>query len=227
MKTKLLSLLLMIAVCSTAFGQLRTGVHAGLGYSDVTSKTKHNGHLSYSAGVLGEYKLQNGVVFHGELNYVNKGATLKEPETHQWNGIINRYEFNLNYIELPLSVGYSFGFEKDMFLTPRIGIYGSYGIGGYGILASDNLKADAGTAEIRVNPFQVTQGKMPAQDAQYSFDAFQRPNAGLVLGVDFDLSNHLRLTLDAKMSLGYPLTSYTNAGTIHFRTVGLSIGYLF
>ncbi len=53
MKTKLLALVLMMIVCSTAFGQLRTGVHIGAGFSGVTSKSKQTGHLSYSTGVIG------------------------------------------------------------------------------------------------------------------------------------------------------------------------------
>ncbi len=177
--------------------------------------------------MVGEYKLQNGLVLHGELNYVNKGATLDNSEKEQWNGIINRYEFHLHYLELPLSVGYAFDLGNDLVVTPRVGMYGAYGIGGHGIITSDNLKTDDTANELRVNPFEVTQGKMPAQDAQYSFDAFQRPNIGIVIGADLDVTKHLRLSLASQISTGYPLAQYKTAGNINFRSVTLSIGYLF
>lgn len=227
MKIKLLTLVVIALVSSTAFGQFRTGVQVGAGYSGVSSKSKQNGHLSYSAGVIGEYKLHNGLVFHGELNYVNKGATLDNPEKEQWNGIINRYEFHLHYLELPLSVGYAFDLGNKFTLTPRLGMYAAYGMGGYGLLTSDNLKTNDTPNEIRVNPFKVTQGKMPSQNAQYYFDAFQRPNIGVVMGADLDLSKHMRLSLNSQISTGYPLTYYKTSGNIHFRSIILSVGYLF
>lgn len=227
MNLKLFTLAALLLASVSVFPQFKAGVQVGGGYATVTSKTDKKGHISYLGGVMLEYAFRNKMVLHGELNYVNKGATLHQPEMQQWNGIINRYEFHLNYLELPLSVGYAFDLANSWVVTPRVGIYGSYGIGGYGLLLSDNLKTNDTPNEIRVDPFKVTQGKMPAQNAQYSFDAFQRPNIGLIVGCDADVSRHIRLSLTSRISALYPLGQYSDAGKIHLHTIHLSFAYLF
>lgn len=226
MKKYVFIFILALTTFSTAWGQWRKGIHVGIGHSDALSKAKHSGMVSYTAGVFGEYRFGSGFVLHGELNYVNKGATLDKPEMQQWNGIINRYEFHLDYVEVPLSMGYALRLGDEFAITPRAGMYAAYGVGGYGLLTTDNLKADQDPGIMRVEPFKVTQGKMPAQNAQYFFDAFQRQNVGIVLSVDTDISKRFRLSLNSQFGLLYPLAQYST-GSVHLRNITLSIGYAF
>lgn len=227
MKQKFIIITALVLLSTLSYAQVRTGIHIGTGYSDVFSKTDHDGRATFSAGFIGEYKLKSGLVWHGELNYVNKGATLHNPETQQWNGLIDKYKFSLHYIELPLSIGYAMPLAGNSFITPRAGIYGAYGICGYGHITTDNLKSDKGSGTMRVSPFKGTQGKMPAQDAQYYFDEFQRPDIGILLGLDIDFSKQIRLSASAQMNVLYPLVSYSDAGNVRFRSFNVALGYMF
>ena len=226
MKKYVFIFILSLTVSSTAWAQWCKGIHVGIGHSDVLMDVPHSGMVSYTAGVFGEYQFGNGFVLHGELNYVNKGATLDKPEMQQWNGIINRYEFHLDYVEVPLSVGYALRLGDEFAITPRAGMYVAYGVGGYGLLTSDNLKTDQDPNTIRVEPFNVTQGKMYAKNAQYFFDAFQCQNVGIVLSADSDISKHFRVSLNSQFSLFYPLAQYS-AGTVHLRNITFTVGYAF
>lgn len=68
---------------------------------------------------------------------------------------------------------------------------------------------------------------MPAQDAQYFFDEFQRPDIGILLGLDIDFSKHIRLSASAQMNVLYPLVSYSDAGNVRFRSLNVALGYMF
>lgn len=228
MNTKLLLFALLALMCGTAFAQFRKGVHAGIGSSWVSSQVKQDKHTSYVLGAVAEYRLKSGFVFHGELNYARKGSTLYNPERSIINGMIDEYEFYLDYIDLPLSVGYSFfGRGKHIVLTPRVGGYFAFGVGGYGLLTTPNISHGGGSSTIRVSPFELTMGQMPDREGFYVFDDFTRPELGIVMGVDFEFSKHFRLSMNAQIGELFQLTYYYQAGWLHCRTWHVTFGYMF
>lgn len=225
-----LLVLLFVSVCGHS-QNIDYGVLIGGGYSNVTSKTTSRGAFSYGVGAVVDYNLKSNWLLHGELKYIRKGATVDQPEQTVTNGIIDKYEFHLNYLELPISVGYKIAINERQTITPRAGLYGAVGIGGYGFITSRILPPghqDKHKATVmRVNPFELNQEKLMYEEGVYSFDAFQRPNIGAVVGVDMTLSEHFTLSLTQQMSLFYFLASYTEAGSLHFYNTQLSLSYFF
>ena len=76
-------------------------------------------------------------------------------------------------------------------------------------------------------PLKWLKEKFLNQDGQYFFDAFQRTEIGALIGLDLDLSSHVRVSLNAQMHVGYPLADYSEADSVRFRTVTVSVGYMF
>ncbi len=117
----------MIA-CSSAKAQFKIGVKAGLVHSGVTSKTDYKANVllnerdkttAYlSGGAVGEYWFNkssansNFSLIHVELKWTRRGAALYNPSDAAQNSTIDEEVFQLDFLELPVTYGYSVSIVK-------------------------------------------------------------------------------------------------------------------
>lgn len=211
---------------------IRFGVQAHVNRTTLDLKTKADApRISGGFGGLMDYYFTGNWVLHTELNYTNKSGKMYDVEKETTNGIIESVDFDIHLIELPISVGYKLLFENLPFtITPRLGAYVSAGISGKELIKSPNLSID-GTSSSEMamgNPFYHKQAPMPVKEkGTYIFPEFNRFTSGLVLGVDVDVSRHLRISIAAHRNYPFALAQYNTSGSIFTHTTYLSIGYLF
>lgn len=227
MRQIIMTVVLVAMACGTVFGQWRKGVHLGVGHSDTPSGIKHKGAVSLSAGVLAEYQFRTGIVLHGELNYVNKGLSIQNRRENTAYRGLESYDFRLHYLELPLSVGYAFEMTDGVRVTPRIGVYVGYALGGVGQAIPQDPMPDYAPGPGGNRPGFVLQDAL-LQSHPYDFGSSPRQDIGGVAGIDGDISKRLRLSLDVGHSVFYPLSSYfKKQDKFYFSNITFSLAYLF
>lgn len=227
MRQIIMTVVLVAMACGTAFGQWRKGVHLGVGHSDTSTEIKHKGAVSLTAGVLVEYQFHTGIVLRGELNYVNKGLSIQNRRENTVYRGLESYDFRLYYLELPLSVGYAFEMTDGVRVTPRIGMYVGYALGGAGQAIPQNPLPDYAPGSGGNRPDFGLQDAL-LQKHPYVFGSSPRQDIGGVAGIDGDISKRLRLSFDVGHSLFYPLSSYFEKNDkFYFRNITFSIAYLF
>lgn len=107
---------------------------AGGDYSDIKSR------LGYHVGLIADYNFSNSLFLRTGLDFTTKGAKFDK----EWLGtldliesvdpVLNTYsgykkdKYRLNYLQLPISLGYRFPLSKSVNLTANAGVYFAYGV---------------------------------------------------------------------------------------------------
>lgn len=116
---------LMVCGVSTVSAQtekgLRYGVTAGLNCSNF-SEGDMDSRIGFHVGVRGEYNFTNSLYGTASLLFSQKGAKFDE------DGY--KVKENPGYLELPVMVGYRYGFDNGLSIFGETGPYFAYGICG-------------------------------------------------------------------------------------------------
>ncbi|HBX46343.1 MAG TPA: hypothetical protein DEG28_10740 [Porphyromonadaceae bacterium] len=203
-----------------ATSQIKLGVKAGSVYSGLTSESKYTPiNVFPSIGVIGEYELNNtDWIVHAELKFTRKGGTLYAPSDNIPAAVIDKYEYKLSYLELPVSIGYSILLNTNIRLVPRFGGYFAYGISGKGIIESEQSLGKSGA--IGIYSFEGNKGTLQGKDFDYR--PFNRADAGLFAGCDLFYKNFF-FSVDYIHGLT-PMQEYSNSGKLLHRNIYFSVG---
>lgn len=209
----MLAILFMMPVSVLAqkcnFGFEAGYVNNTLAVEDYES-TSRNG---FKIGANAEYSLRNDISFELGVAYVRKGADL----LINYRNFIKIYSIQfseMDYLQIPLMVGYKFKFGDGFSIKPEAGGYFSLGIGGdsfYTKLDNNNKLFDT-----RVKTFKSTM--LPNRYVQYW--GCNRSDAGLSAALNV---NCRHFTLKAEYDLGLANTTYYGNGKQ--RTLSISLGY--
>ncbi len=138
-------------------------------------------------GVFAEIGISNGIYFTPALNYVNKGAKLKETVDIAGSGTSYTTKFITNYVEIPLAFTYKANGTNGFFASagPVIGL----GIGGKlktKVSGSINGLDDTPDAKVKFD------GKKDATDDNFHLKALE---IGATIAAGYELENGLRFQL--------------------------------
>jgi opacity protein-like surface antigen len=126
MKTLFLPILIIFVIVSSqaVFSQGHFGVKGGVNLANLHNKdlTQADNIIGYQAGVVYYSNLENPLFFQTGLLYNVKGTKVTEQgETAQ---------INLNYLELPLNVGFQIPVGENFKISPFVGGFVGYAISG-------------------------------------------------------------------------------------------------
>lgn len=151
------------------------GIKGGVNLTNlyVNDVSDENMKVNFHAGFYGKMPLGRGVSIQPELLYTSKGA--KETYNNFFSGH-GEYRFNLNYIELPLSLVFNVARNFNL----HAGGYAAY-------LVNTNIK------NLNKDNGEIT------QIANLNEDDFHRFDAGVLAGLGVDVEN---FTIGARYNYG-------------------------
>lgn len=201
-----------IATSFFSFGQsVRFGVKAGLNLSDQAINSlgmpvKSSNITGFHAGGIFDFEfmgisVQPGV-FYSQKGYQYNQALSNGSQTLQ-NPVIGKIQ--LNYLEVPLNLLYKIRAMPELRFYLGGGGYAGYGLSGSYIVSGE-----------RTDVYFVK-----------SIQGYQYKNPDY--GINFIAGAEIlkKLIVDANYSLGLNNLSYYPASTIHNKSIGVSVGYLF
>lgn len=177
---------------------------------DEYKSTSRNG---YKYGAIAEYTLSNNISFESGLMYIRKGAT-----TYGENMLSSRISSikfaQMNYLQIPLMIGYKVDLGSGFSIKPEAGGYFAVGISGYSFVTGiDNFNQPY---EARVSTFSHTDSRNGV--APY------RPSNRVDAGFSFAFNvNYRHFTIKAGYDLGLATTTYYGNGKQ--RTFSVSLAY--
>jgi len=226
MKTKKLlvaGLLLLIGLSAKAQDEgFSIGIRAGLNLQNINGKDLTGDNLElnivprFHAGVVAEIPIAPEFYFQPGLLYTTKGAK----SDNEFLGIDMSAEYNISYLELPLSFVYKPQLGDGYFFL-GFGPYISYGIGGKAKFNIENV-----STEDNIVFEKEYESLNPAQ-----WKYFKPLDFGGNIFFGYELENGLSLQLNAQLGLA-KINSENNAvpdEDAEFRNTGfgLSLGYNF
>lgn len=219
----------MLFVCK-ASAQVKVGVEAGANLSRMVGTSslpsEKTAKVGGQLGVNVDYEFKNrwmlmsGLTFvrmQGELelgenyngasadSYANLSSFMKFPEV----------QTKINYLQVPLKLGYHFRLNERFSMIPSAGAYFAYG---FSAGKCDLKVLDGETGEVSATQWKPLDGKK-----ERGLDGFRKWDWGAVVGVKAVWNQHYTLSLDYSYGVKKALADYELRNT-GFR---LSIGYRF
>lgn len=130
MKRKILTILLFVLVSTAFYLQSQNGwslgVKAGLNISSAGGDfSDANSRLGYNAGIIADYNFSKSIFFRTGLDFTAKGT---EVEIKYGDTGYQKWNYRLNYMQLPLSFGYIMDVSHNIKLSINAGGYFAYGV---------------------------------------------------------------------------------------------------
>jgi hypothetical protein len=175
------------------------GVKGGINLADFQDSKNTKSKIGIVAGVTVDYNIMGDLFILSGLEYVGKGS-----ETDGGEG--NGDGIDLNYLQLPVHLGYKYALTPDIKLVGDIGPYLAYGISG-------KIKYKA------IGDYEAYEIDAFGDDAYKSFDL------GLGLGVGVEVSQvNLRIGYDYGLS---KINEFQSIVEIENSCITLTAGYKF
>ncbi len=124
------TIIFLLCLCYTANAQLRVMIQGGMNFSNISFKYDDGRKGSYTAiprfngGLMFEIPLDDSWFLYTGPNYSGKGFVMRVKRPSY---ILDSIKVRLNYLELPITIGYKFSNNK---LTLNSGVYFAYGFNG-------------------------------------------------------------------------------------------------
>lgn len=194
--------LISLLVSLTASAQVKFGVEAGMNASQTLSGAyaETNGRVSgFQVGATVDYQFSKHWALMSGLSFVQKGGELNQNLfVSGGNGTsfllaappFDRISLKMNYIELPLKIGYSFRVSDNLILIPSIGVYGAYGFNAKSCaLNALHVKGNR-NFEYAPTQWKPFDGYSDPADSRSRLDKVSRWDLGGVVGVKAVISDH-------------------------------------
>ncbi len=220
MKKLFVFLAAMLYVCS-ASAQVKIGIEAGanlsrmVGSSSLPSEKKTK--TGFQIGITADYELGSHWALMSGVSFIQRHGELELGENYhstpsQYEGYMRfpKVQTIINYLQVPLKLGYKFHLNQHVHLLPSIGLYAAYGFG-------------AGDCDLTVKDMGVTQWKPLEGKAEEGLKAFRRWDWGTTAGLKMIFNQHYTVSLDYSMGIKKMLKEYG----LRNSTYQLSVGYRF
>lgn len=162
-------------------------------------------------GLDAEYQLANNICLESGLTYIRKGATTSGKNLLGTG--INSIKFaEMDYLQLPVVIGYKFNIGNHFSIKPSVGGYYAVGIGGYALI--DGVDAFNQPYTERTSTFSGTNGTV--------YRPCNRNDGGLALALNIGYRN---FSIKAEYDLGLATVTYYGNGKQ--RTFSMSLQYWF
>ena len=203
---------LLVAPVGMMAQSWNVGVEAG--YVDNTlavKEYKSTGHNGFKLGAEVDYTLGNRISFESGVAYVRKGGG--KSGKNMWGSEITSVKFEaMNYLQIPLMVGYKFGLGSKFSVKPEVGAYYAVGVGGHTFVSGTDSFGQP--YEKRVSTFSGAEG--------VPYRPCNRNDGGLAFALNLSYSH---FTVKAEYDLGLATASYYGDGKQ--RTFSVSLAYWF
>lgn len=222
MKLRIMLLGMALCLVNMLAAQVKVGVQAGANLSTFAGKgsfyaDKGNSQVGYQLGVTADYELGKHWMLMSGLSWVRRDGDLKLGMPYYGDHSFMRFpqaETAVNYLQVPLKLGYQLRFHDRFSLIPSVGLYAAYGFG-------------AGKCALDV---QSDEGKTTAMDwkplsgkSEYGLHALRRWDWGGVAALKGVVAQHYTLELSYNLGIMKAQTQYG----LRNSTWQLSVGYRF
>lgn len=208
-----MALMLMVPVCATA-QKWNVGIEAGYLRNTLASKeceaSARNG-FKFGANVA--HSLKNAITLESGLSYQRKGASISG-ENLSNRKIISIKFAEMNYLQIPLMIGYKVNLAGGLSIRPEVGAYYAVGIGGHSFVSGWDAFNQ---------PYEVRVGTFGGEDTpahRSSYRPCNRNDGGLSFALNV---NFRHFTLKAEYDLGLANVDFYGNGKQ--RTFSISIGF--
>ncbi len=172
--------------------------------------TARNG---FKFGANAEFTLSNHISFESGLTYIRKAATTSGNNMLSQRIISIKFA-EMNYLQIPLMIGYKANLGSGFSIKPEVGGYFAVGLNGDSFVTGiDNFDQPY---EARVNTFSSTESR----NGVAPFRPCNRSDGGLAFAFNV---NYRHFTIKAEYDLGLATTTYYGNGKQ--RTLSVSLGY--
>ena len=224
MKVRLLVLFTFATLCvCPLFAQVKVGVEAGANLSKFVGNgslpsEKDGFKAGYQLGVTADYEFKNHLMLMSGISFIRRNGDLKLGLNYAGGTSVMAYpkvETKINYLQIPVALGYSFHISENFSLIPFVGVYVAYGFG------AGKCDLDVrGDKDSRV----TSMGWKPLQGAkEQGLDAFRHWDWGGTAGVKAVIAKHY--TVSVGYSLGV-MKAQPGYG-LRNSTLQMSVGYCF
>lgn len=140
---KLLLLFISMIEAAGGYAQLSINPEAGINFSTAVSKndnlkTDSKYRIGYKAGALVDISIYNGVYIEPGIFYTVKGVTLNTSAV----GVLSENKITLNYLEVPINIGYKYNFDKAGAMFVFAGPYWGIGLNGKNESHTNGMSAE-------------------------------------------------------------------------------------
>lgn len=212
--------------------QVKFGLEVGMNSSQTIASDntyKTDGRVSgMQIGLTADYSLSEKWILMSGLSFVQKGGQLtQEPLYYSKEGSYaanptKLFKSYLNYIELPLKLGFSFNVGEKLRLIPNIGVYAAYGFNG------------------KSSPLAIYRYSDVTKQGNYSFESwkpfnghgdkdggalskYERFDLGGIVGVKAIVADHFT----ASFNYSHGITQAQQQISARNSSLQLSVGYQF
>ncbi len=230
-------ILLLLTSTIQAKAQFKVGLQASSNFSHLAYKVEHKADLGFSTGVFAEYRMRSPWSIRLGLNFEHHNTSLQNFDLkHSTRSVLDQ-EFQLNYLSLPLTLGYTFRLgasEHAVSLTPRIGVLARRALKSKTFVSSFalNQKVSDKPTSLEFDPFKSISGSS-AQTPQnplggYYYQALSKNTYAIYIGLDLGLTKHWQINSSYQMGVGHQLhTSADGSKRVFLNNASLGVSYIF
>lgn len=207
-------LIVFLAVCSLAFSQeWNFGAEAGFVHNRLKTEDYSSQPLNgFKFGVSANLILRNKIAFESGVSYIRKGGKVSFQEKNGMysQGIQSIRFAQMDYIHVPLTIGYKINFLNQISIIPEAGGYFAVGVSGDSFVS--RYDSFSQPYESRVSTFSNGYGK--------PYRPCNRVDGGLSFALKLKWSNY---EIKATYDLGMATATYYGNGKL--RTLSVTFGY--
>lgn len=209
-KRTLILTLLVFVYCYGNAQKLNYGLESGYLYNNLSVyEYSSSGRNGFKIGGLIGLSLKNKIALESGAQYVRKGG--ETYGSYLLGTPISKIKYSsMDYIQIPIAIGYIFDFDRNFHLKPQIGGYYAVGIGGDSFITG--IDAYGQPYESRVSTFSSGYDK--------PYRPCNRNDAGFSFAIELSYQ-HVGLKLNYDMAL----TNATYYGNGRHRTLSASVFY--
>lgn len=227
MKTRLMIAAILVAMCTLPLSaQVKLGIEAGVNLSKfagsgtyrlVKGDTKMK--AGYQLGITADYEFKNHLMLMSGLSFIQRSGNLNQ-DLNYAGGTGQAYlqaGTRINYLQLPLKLGYNFHINENFSVIPYVGVYVAYGFG-----AGSNDICIKGKTDAKPSDYPGSWKPLQGKN-EYGLGAFRRWDWGGIAGVKAVIAKHYTVSVDYSLGVmkAQPAYGLRNSG------LQLSVGYRF
>ena len=194
------------------FGVEAGYVHNTLAVEEFTATARSG----FKAGAIAEFTLDKNVAFEAGLAFIRKCATISLADIGYGYASIYSIKFaEMNYLQIPLMVGYNFNLGKNFSIKPEVGGYYAVGVSGHALVSGTTTLGFP--YEGRVETFSGSDIVSPETPP---YRPSHRNDGGLAFALNV---NYRHFGVKAEYDLGLATTTFNGNGKQ--RTLSVSLVY--
>lgn len=179
--------------------------------------TLDKGHWGINAGLTANYTFKNHIVCETGIRISDKGSDELKNFDPQWQHFVAKLTLDrMNYLEIPLMIGYQFKLTKSVHITPKAGAYCAIGLNGKGFIENADDTFGCIIDSFQDNKLTLGNGE------EETFTKYDRMDYGLSIAAEIKFKQIVcRIAYGRSFS---PIFNTYDSANKH-QTLSMSLGY--